>query len=193
MNNLIIHSHPNHKSFCSAITTTISEELKKNNQPYNLRDLYKMNFNPTLNLGDFKAMSKGTCSDDVRAEREFVEGADMLIFVFPVLMMNLPAILKGYIERVLSLGFGFTIKNDRPAPLLEGTKALLFTTLQGSEELSMETDLIQALDVVSDYVLKLCGIEVLEHKYFYSVPSVSHNEREAMLEEVKRITNQCLT
>ena len=59
MNYVIIYAHPNTASFNHAILETIAEELEKSNKDLNVRDLYKIGFNPVLSAEDLAAMQHG--------------------------------------------------------------------------------------------------------------------------------------
>src|ERR1700690_1841729 len=98
---LIIYAHPNAASFNHAIMETISEELKGSNKDFNVRDLYKIGFNPILSAEDFVAIQNGTVPDDIKTEQNYIRSADTLIFIFPIWWSSMPAMLKGYIDRVL--------------------------------------------------------------------------------------------
>ncbi|HHT9114621.1 MAG TPA: NAD(P)H-dependent oxidoreductase [Candidatus Wunengus sp. YC65] len=193
MKYLIVHTHPNPSSFCNAITASICKELEKNNRDFIIRDLYKIRFDPALGLEDLAAMYKGVCLEDVRTEREYVSSADMLIFVFPVFFNNLPAMLKGYIDRVFSLGFGYGLENKRPVPLLTGKKSLIFSTTYSTDELSRENELFDDVRKTIAFPLKqFCGIKTLEHTFFTAVQLVTDDDRKRMLEQTREIIRKYL-
>ncbi len=188
MKYLIISTHPNPESFNNAITTSVIEELQKNSKKFDVRDLYQINFDPVLKLEDLQAMVNGSCLENVRREREYIKSAGILIFIFPVYMFNMPAMLKGYFDRVLSLGFGYKVENNKTVPLLKDKKALIFSTTYSSKEFGEEIDLFKSVNKTIGFLLEWgCGIEVLEHKFFTSVPVVTDGDRKKMLEEVKEI------
>lgn len=186
MKYLIVHTHPNPASFCSAITAAIRGELSSMGKDYLVRDLYQISFDPALKLADLAAMRHGACLNDVRKEREYVSAADMLIFVFPVFFNNLPAMLKGYLDRIFSLGFGYVEENFQPKPLLTGKTSIAFSTAYSSEELSRKNNLFESVNNSLAFVIKqFCGIEMLEHKFFTFVPYASDQERKGMLQEAR--------
>ncbi len=185
---LVITAHPNPKSFNSAIAESVINVLKENKKDFAVRDLYRINFNPALSFEDLTAMYNGSCVEDVQIEREYVKSADILIFVFPVIFNNLPAMLKGYLDRVYSLGFGWGMKNNRPLPLLTGKKAIIFSTTYSSNDLCKEFGLFEAVNkAIASALHQFCGIEPIEHKFFISVPLVTDDERKKMLEEARKI------
>src|SRR5208283_888803 len=112
MKYLIIYAHPDPGSFNHAVMEIISEELKNNNKDFVLRDLYQINFNPILKTEDLTAIQNGAVLEDVKKEQEHIRSSDILIFIFPIWWSSMPAILKGYIDRVFSLKFAYDITAD---------------------------------------------------------------------------------
>jgi len=89
-----------------------SDEFRKAGKELPLRDLYAMNFSPVLAAADFSAIQNGSVCDDVRAEQEQIRAADVLIVVYPLWWSGMPAMLKGYIDRVFS--YGLPMRSTRP-------------------------------------------------------------------------------
>lgn len=188
MNWLIILSHPNPQSFNSAIADAVGEALREAGRDFVVRDLYRLKFNPALSAEDLALMNSGRCAEDVRVEREHVKSANTLVFISPVICNNIPAMLKGYFDRVISLGFGWGIENHRPAPLLTGKKAVIFNTSYSTDELCREFGLYESLTNALDVSLRrFCGIETLEHAFFTSLPLVGDAERKKMLDDARAI------
>jgi NAD(P)H dehydrogenase (quinone) len=185
---LIILSHPNPQSFNSAIAAAVGAALREEDREFVVRDLYRQRFNPALSLEDLTSMNAGGCAEDVRIEREHVRSADTLVFIFPVICNNLPAMLKGYCDRVLSLGFGWRIENNRPTPLLAGKKAVIFCTTYSTDELCREFGLYESVtNALAVTMRRFCGIETLEHTFFTSVPLLGDDERTKMLDKAKAV------
>ena len=59
-----------------------------------------------------KAFLEGRMADDIKAEQQKVMEADMIIFQFPMYWMNLPAMLKGYLDRVFTSTFAYTPRDS---------------------------------------------------------------------------------
>jgi len=119
MKYLIVYAHPDSKSFNHAILETISEELKKKKKEFKVRDLYKIGFNPVLSTKDLSEIQKGAVPQDIKREQNYISKADTIIFVFPIWWSSMPAILKGYIDRVFSLKFAYDITEDGVMGLLK--------------------------------------------------------------------------
>lgn len=99
---LTIFAHPNPKSFNRAVLDTVTGELRKKNAEVRVKDLYAMNFNPILSGSDFEQLLAGKVPDDIAAEQADVTWADVLIFIYPIWWIGQPAILKGWLDRVMT-------------------------------------------------------------------------------------------
>jgi NAD(P)H dehydrogenase (quinone) len=125
---------------------------------------------------------------DVAEQQAKVAQADALAFVAPVFFVGFPAILKGWIERVFSLGFAFGMTADAwrgdvggRIPLLTHQKALIIQTTIWNEE-SYEDGLKAAMKVLIDeYALRYPGIKRVEHEYFHAVHGADEATRDAYL------------
>lgn len=120
---LYIYAHPEMKSFNGALKDTALSAMQEKGHEIKLSDLYAMNFDPVLKASDFperknpeifnpffeaiKASKTGAFAPDIKEEMEKVKWADLLIFQFPIYFTAMPAIMKGWIDRVLAPGFGF--------------------------------------------------------------------------------------
>lgn len=191
MNHLLVYAHPNPASFNHAIHDTIAQTLEAQGHAVVVRDLYTLNFNPVLSGEDFAGLRSGTLPADIKAEQEHVAWADVISFVYPTWWVGMPAILKGYIDRVFSYGFAFSYGAEGPMGLLKGKKAFLVST--GGNPEQWYTAMQEALHHTADGNLKFCGIEVLAHKYLHSVPSVDDATRHGMLADVQALVQEVAT
>lgn len=188
MNYLLVYAHPSEDSFNNAVKEKIIERLEISNRKYKVRNLYKMNFQSSFSSDDDEALKNSDVLEDVHREQNYISNSDVLVFIFPIWWFNMPAVLKGYFDRVFSYGFAFKIGSEGPEGLLKGKKALIFSTAGGSEDLFERYGYKDALEKIFDKgTLSACGIETVMHKFFYNVPSVSHREREEMLNEINKI------
>src|SRR3989339_1776420 len=112
MNILILHAHPEPKSFSSALKNVAVEHFTAKGDEIVLKDLYAMNFNPVGLKNDFKhttnpeyfnymkeqmsAYQNHTFADDLQAEMDALVKADFLLLNFPLWWTSMPAIMKGW-------------------------------------------------------------------------------------------------
>src|SRR3989338_5236672 len=174
MEYLIIYAHPNAKSFNHAIKETIEAGLRESAKDYLLRDLYQMRFDPLLNLNDLSLMQEGKVAEEIRREQELIKDASVLIFIYPVWWFGMPAILKGYIDRVFSYGFAFEFTDKGPEGLLLNKRVVIFNTAEGTERLYSSLGYAEAMKTTTAAgIFEFCGMKVVLHKYFYEVNSVT--------------------
>ena len=186
MSYLIVYAHPSPGSFNHAIMETITEELRHMGRGVKIRDLYQMGFNSVLKAEDFALLQRGSVAQDVKEEQELIRSAEVMIFVYPLWWAGMPAMLKGYIERVFTEGFAYRITDGGIAGLLAGKKVFLFTTMGASMEDYEGRGFFKSMGQITDTgIFALCGCEVMGHKYFPSVPYVTDSDRKGMLDEVK--------
>lgn len=126
---------------------------------------------------------------DVLEQQAKVVRADALAFICPVYFVGFPAILKGWIERVFTLGFAFGLtpagwRGDigGRVPLLTHEKALIIQTTIFDEQ-SYRARLKDAMSVlVDDFALRYPGIKRVEHEYFHAVHGADDATRRRYLE-----------
>ena len=186
MEHLIIYAHPNPKSFNHAILTAVEERLGRLKKNCVTRDLYGLNFDPVLKNTDFIALQQGKLPLDIAKEQDYIKRAKTIIIIHPIWWFNAPAILKGYIDRVFSYGFAYAVKEGKLAGLLPDKRIFVFNTTGGGEATYNQAGFAQALKTTIDTgTYGLCGMKVEQHIFFYEVPTVTHEKREAMLAQIK--------
>lgn len=185
---LVIYSHPNEKSFNFAVKEEVIKQLKENKHDVEVRDLYAINFNPVLSLKDFSTLGEGKIPEDIKKEQDFITWADAIIVVHPTWWNSFPAMLKGYMDKVLLPGFAYKYGDSGVIPLLEGKKGLIFRTLGSDEKLNIEDGRKIAYKTTSDYgTLGFCGINILNIENFWSTPFVDDAKRKEYLSKIKEI------
>ncbi len=192
MDCLIVYAHPNPKSFNHAIKETIEKKLSENGKTFETRDLYSLGFDPILKPDDFIAMQKGGYLDDVKKEQEFIKQADTVIFIHPIWWYSMPAILKGYIDRVFSYGFAYAQVDNQIKPLLTDKKVVIFNTLGETKDQCESAGICPCLHKTIGGTFEFCGMEVLKHKLFFAVPYVSDEIRKGYLKDVEEILDEIL-
>lgn len=187
MKYLVIYSHPNPKSFCHAILETVTGTLAAGKKDFSVRDLYASGFDPVLKVTDFEAMQAGKTPADIKAEQDHIAAAETLIVIHPIWWTGLPAMMKGYFDRVLSYGFAYSVDANGIVKLLTGKKALIFNTQGTPENVYEKSGMFTALRKTSDTgIFDFCGIEVVAHHFFGAVPYVENETRQGYLANVQK-------
>ncbi len=186
MKALVLYAHPNPQSFNHAVLETVRESLAASGHEVSVRDLYALGFDPVLKAEDFAKMRSGETPADIAAEQGFIREADLVVVVSPVWWFGLPAILKGYVDRVFSYGFAYRYGKGGLEPLLKGKKAFVFHTTGGEESAYEQYGFRSALQkVVDDGIFGFCGMEMAGRHFCFAVPSASEESRKAMLQAVR--------
>ena len=202
-NVLIVHAHPEANSFCSSLKETAVNHFT--NKGFNVRvtDLYAMSFNPVGGVGDFKelkhneyfkyqaeqvnAYENNLFVDDVKLEMKKLEWCDVLIFNFPLWWFGLPAILKGWVDRVFAMGFVYgNGKGVYENGFFRDKKAFLCLTTGGPDIAyngGKNGNLMEILYPINHGMLYFAGMKVLPPFISYSPVRKSNEELE---EEINR-------
>lgn len=190
---LIIYAHPNQLSFNNAIRKTVVDELTSNGVEYCERDLYSLGFDPVLSSADFNAMHSGTQLPDVLQEQKHITESDVIVFIYPIWWAGMPAIVKGYIDRVFSHGFAYRINGGNIEPLLAGRRAIVINTMGTPYDVYYNSGMVDSIKLtVQSGILSYVGLDVVAHVMFGGVPSSELEERQGWLLRVKELTKRVL-
>src|SRR5581483_3115986 len=146
MRQTVILTHPDPASFNAAVADAYAEAVRTCGHEAVVRDLYRLQFDPRLALGELP----GHASDpfpipEVAAEREALASSDVIVFVYPLWFNAPPAMLKGYVERVMGPGFGFETARGRMEPLLQGKSLVTVSTSGAPDQWVDQTGALQRL------------------------------------------------
>lgn len=167
MKNLIVYAHPNSGSLNHFFKQTVLESLQESGEEITLRDLNEINFNPVLSLEDMNGQRMGKVADDVQTEQDFITWADRIIFIYPIWWTGMPAIMKGYIDRVFSYGFAYRYDQGVQKGLLTGKKTIIINSHGKSNAEYEAMGMDKALALTSDTgVFTYSGLEIQQHFYF---------------------------
>lgn len=175
MKHLLLLANPNPRSFTHAVTDELEAVIATLGHTVERRDLYAMQFNPVLSADDVRRFFSGELPDDVRQAQADIRDADVIHLVFPLWWTGLPAILKGYVDRVFAPGFAYGRGADGVTiqPLLTGRRAFLWTP-HGNLEWQYEAQGMYAAlgRTIDDGILRYAGIDVRAHTYY---PGIRHS------------------
>jgi NAD(P)H dehydrogenase (quinone) len=158
MNVLLVYAHPEPRSLNGTMRDFIVNRLRGEGHDVKVSDLYAMRWKAVLDADDFpqrdngkrfdpsgdsrEAFVAGTQTDDIAAEQEKLRWADLVIFQFPMWWFSMPAILKGWFERVYAYGLAYGVGEhsdhrwgDRYGEgSFKGKRAMLVVTTGGWQE-----------------------------------------------------------
>ncbi|MFJ1900915.1 MULTISPECIES: NAD(P)H-dependent oxidoreductase [unclassified Streptomyces] len=156
MKTLIVHAHPEPQSLNSSLKDLAVSTLEAAGHEVRVSDLYAMNWKAVADASDYgpaassplkvardsgRAFDTGTLTPDVRAEQEKLLWADTVIFQFPLWWYSMPAILKGWVDRVFTYHFAYGVGEHSATKYgerygegtLAGRRAMLSVTVGGPE------------------------------------------------------------
>ena len=179
----IIYGHYDDKSFNASIKNTFIETAKKNGHEVDCVDLYKEKFDPV-----FSGEESGS---DVLDHRKRISNSDIIVLIAPIWNFRMPAIVEGWIDKVLAPPWAFTFKRlfgnyGYPKGNLGDKKAIIFCTY-GSPRLAITTFFLNLpIRRLKRGVFYICGIKNILYRRYFAVPFVTDEERKGFLEDVKK-------
>ena len=179
----IVYGHYDDKSFNAAIKNTFIDGALEAGHKVDLLDLYKENFNPI-----FAGEEPGP---EILDHRKRIEDCDVIVLIAPVWNFRMPAILEGWIDRVMAPPWAFSFKQlvgnyGYPDGNLSDKKAIIFCTY-GSPRLAVTTFFLNLpIRRLKRGVFHICGIRNILYKRYFSVPFVEEKRRKKFLEDAYR-------
>ena len=205
MNVLYVYAHPDDpQSLNAALRSEAEQMLVSMGHTVTDSDLYRMGFGPVLDERDFpdravaerfivnveirRSLTNAKVPPDVAAELEKLRDADLVIFQFPLWWSSVPAILKGWFDRVLSFAFAADAEGLASRPFLRGKKAMLVTTLEAPEEVAApgsQSGVRELLAPISINTLSYAGMTV--HPTFIVYGATPEKPPEWVASQVERL------
>jgi NAD(P)H dehydrogenase (quinone) len=189
MNVSVLLAHPDAGSFNHAIARTAVEELTRNGHAVFFHDLYAERFDPILPA--YEIPKDAPLPPDIETHCREMAEASGIIVVHPNWWGQPPAIMKGWIDRVIRPGRAYRFEEgDKgegvPVGLLTGKSAMIFNTANTPSEREMEVfgDPLETL--WKDAVFGLCGITGFHREMFAVVVTSTAEERQAWLAKVRK-------
>lgn len=199
---LIVIAHPEPKSFNAAMYQEAIKTMEEEGHEVKTSDLYRMNFNPVSDRNNFTtvkntayfsqqneehfAYENNGFASDVLAEQDKVLWCDLMIWQFPLWWFSVPAILKGWVDKVFAMGKFYDNGRMYDTGLLKGKKALLSITTGGPEKNYTtakygSTD--QVLHPIQTGILEFVGFSVLPLEIHCSIERIEDEKRKEILEK----------
>ncbi len=184
----LVFAHPERGSFNGQIVDAYVETVERCGQEVEVRDLYAMGFDPVLREEERPLHGDGVLSPDVASELELLTGADTLVLVYPIWFALPPAMLKGYVDRVLGARYSFRdVVAQTGHPALKGKPLLSFSTSGAPLPWLHERGQVLSLREIFDvYLWQGFGMQQSEHIMVDNVvPDMSAAYAEQQLARVR--------
>ena len=184
----VILAHPDPKSFNRAIAQTAVEQLKTNEHSVQFHDLYQENFEALLPGQEIR--QEATLPPGIRRHCLEIAEAEGIIIIHPNWWGQPPAILKGWIDRVIRPGIAYEfLEGDAgegiPQGLLRARAAMVFNTsnTEPERERAVFGDPLET--IWKNCVFGLCGVHTFYRRTFSVIITSTQSQRRLWLEEVK--------
>ena len=193
MNVLVVFAHPREGSFNHAVADTVVKTLERLGHRVVFHDLYAENFDPVLEFEEIPSDGKVEANIAKHcAELAFAEG---IVVIHPNWWGQPPAVLKGWVDRVLREGVAYEfLGGDNgvgvPVGLLKASKAVVFNTSNTMEERELNHfgDPLERL--WKTCIFDLCGVKNFVRRTFSPVITSTAAQRKAWLEEAVEIVER---
>ncbi|MFE0648472.1 NAD(P)H-dependent oxidoreductase [Streptomyces sp. NPDC059534] len=203
MKTLIVHAHPEPKSLNSSLKDLAVATLEAAGHEVRVSDLYAMNWKAVVDATDYgpdastplkvardsgRAFDAGTLTADVVAEQQKLLWADTVILQFPLWWYSMPAILKGWVDRVFTYHFAYGVGEHSTTKYgdrfgegtLAGRKALLSVTAGGPQSHYAARGINGPIDdllfPIHHGILYYPGIEVLPPFVLYGTDRMTRED-----------------
>ena len=203
MNALIVTAHPEVKSFNFALRNIASRILESEGIEVQVSDLYQMPFMPAAGAADFRSYAYetplqlmkaqaanklyGGYRSDILEEQAKLTWADLIIFQFPIWWGTYPAVLKGWMERVLTYGFAYGGNKE-----LQPKSALLTVTTGGARDKKEEHSYKERIDRMTGDVFGFMGWEIHTPFIVHGPSYLNEEERILMLKKYENYLKNCI-
>lgn len=185
MNILVIYAHPDPESFNAAILENIVTGMDKTRHEVRVLDLYREGFDPVLRFDRAHPRRELRNVPEMGEYRERIHWADHLIFVYPVWWYGLPAILKGFIDRVFVSGFAYVSDHGLPKGLLKGKSAWIVATIDSPSFYVWLFRRNAENHVIRSAILGFCGIKKVKTFLFTQAGTSTPKRRTNWLKKMK--------
>jgi NAD(P)H dehydrogenase (quinone) len=155
---LIIYAHPNKEGHCGEVLQQSIDCLEAEEISYELLDLYEMGFDPVMPQKEHYTSGGKDVDLTIEKLQKLFKQHERFLFIYPTWWNNVPAILKGVLDRVFTNHFAFEYRNKIPVGLLNG-KAAVITTTGAPRPFGKVLMRDRSLSVVTKDTLKFCGIK----------------------------------
>lgn len=198
---LIVYAHPEPHSFNASLKNIAEQTLLEQGHQLQISDLYAMNWKATIDQDDFHHRQNNNflnisteqehhhqtdhTSPDIKSEQNKVLWCDVLIFQFPIWWFGMPAILKGWVDRVMSRGFAYARGKKYDTGIFKGRKAMICATTGTASSLyepdGIDGDIMHLLWPIHNGIFRYLGFDVLPPYIAWMPGNVSDQERQEYL------------
>jgi len=185
-NILVILGHPETESFCGALADSFTKGAEVGGRKVDRLNLGDMDFDPVLKKRDGRYPELEDC---LRAAQQKILNADHLVFIYPNWWGLMPALMKGFIDRVFLEGFAFEFdgKSSMPKGLLKGKTAQLLVTMDTPPWYYKLVYKMPGHRAMEKSVLDFCGVKTVKTTEFAVMKKSTPEMRSLWLKKAARL------
>jgi len=182
---LIVLGHPRSASLCGALACAFADGAREAGMDLATLDLATLDFDPNVRHGSPRQQP---FEDDLLRARELIAWADHLVFVYPTWWGSTPALLKGFIDRVMTEGFSFSTCDGGTGyrGLLGGRSAQLITTMDTPPLVHRFIYHQPGRHAMAGATLGFCGISPVRYLAFGPVKDADAGQRQRWIDRARR-------
>ena len=197
---LFVLAHPEPASFTSSLARHGMQALEEASHSVELSDLYAIGFDPVSDRRNFTSTGNADrsdqqfeerlasdtfgYSDELQREMDKLAACDVLIFQFPIWWLGMPAIMKGWIDRVFAIGRAYGGGRWFDRGMMRGKRAMLAVTIGGTDQAYSPDGIYgpveDVLRPINHGILAFCGFEVVDPFIAYAPARKSDEERQGI-------------
>ena len=183
---LVISAHPPEGSFGAALADAYAERAWRDGHEVELLSLERLRFDPVLHEGYRKPQP---LEPDLLAAQRAIDRAHHLAFIYPIWWGSVPALLKGFLDRVLLPGFAFQYRagNSFPDKLLAGRSAHIVATMDTPPWYFRWVQGAPGLRQMQKNTLAFCGIAPVKTLALGPVLDAGEQQRARWLQQVQAL------
>ena len=189
----VILGHPDKSSFNHAIAHRVLDVLKSNNYHVFFHDLYAEDFQPCISANEI--VRDADLPQDIRNYCDEISNSDGMVIIHPNWWGQPPAVLKGWVDRVLRAGVAYRFLEDDsgegvPLGLLKAKAAIVFNTSNTPMKREQEVFGDPLEQLWHSCIFDLCGVKIFLRKMFTVVVTSTHQQRVNWLTDVRKIIQE---
>jgi len=181
---LVILGHPKPGSFCHAIAGTAVDALRAAGHEVIYHDLYAERFDPLLSPDELP--KEALLSPEIQNHCDEVRAAGGYVVVHPNWWGQPPAILKGWVDRVLRQGVAYEFGPSGVVPHLTGKRAVVFTTSNTPRDAELELFGDPLENLWKNCIFGFCGVKHFYRQNFEPIILSTFEQRCGWLAEVRK-------
>lgn len=186
MHYLIVESHPFSGSFNAGAAARICETLQTGEHTVSRINLVEEKFDPVMGQEDLRLWKEGKYSDEmVKKYQSEIDNADILVFPFPIWWGAMPAVLKGFCDKVFLPGWAYRYtENNEMVGNLNSKKAVVITTMETPAQVFEDFFNNPVEGAFIKDTLEKCGVEVIKYFQIEKIVSGGRENAENKMNEI---------